>query len=155
MPRTLLVALVLILGGCHSYVPVRAGTAPIASTVRVHLTPEGVERIGAAYGSALGTIEGELESWGENVVVTIPVQASPGMLDRGLVNRIVIQQADVMAVEVRESDPTRTAVASIGLGAVVALTAIAVFGGVFGGTTIVDQPAPEDILVPRWLRIFP
>jgi hypothetical protein len=155
MPRTLLLALVLLLSGCHRYVAVRAGSVPPGSQVRVHLTPEGVERIGSAYGSATGIIDGELDSWADEVVVNIPVQASPGMLDRGLVNKIVIAQADIVAVELQQRDPTRTAALSIGLGAVVALTAIAVFGGVFGGTTIVDNPPPEDILVPRWLRIFP
>ena len=155
MSRTLLLAFVLALGGCHRYVPVRPGTVTPGSDVRVRLTPEGVQRIGEAYGSASGTITGQLESWAEEVVVRVPVGGSPGMLDRGLMNKIVIPQADIAAVDLIERDRTRTAVLSLSIGAVAGLTAIAVFGGVFGGATVKDPPAPEDTLIPLWLRIFP
>ena len=155
MPRTLLFVLLLALSGCHRYVPARMGAVPPGADVRVHLTSGGVQRIGEAYGSASGTVVGKLESWSSEVVISIPVEASPGMLDRGLTNRIVIPAADIVAVDLMESDRARTAVLSLGIGGVAGLTAIALFGGVFGGSTVNEGPAPEDTLLPLWMRIFP
>ena len=148
-----LLALVL-LAGCYRYVPQRPESIAPGTDVRIHLSADGVRRIGEAYGSASGVLEGRLESWGSDVEVTVPVEAAPGMLDRGLRNRIVVPQADVVGIELRERDATRTAALSVALGGVTALTAIAVFGGVFGGGTEPEDPLPEDVLVPFWLQIF-
>ena len=154
MGRALLITWAgLMLAGCHRYVPARIGAVPAGTDVRVHVTPDAAERIADAYGTA--DLEGRLESWSDEVVVTIPVPAAPGMLDRGLRNRVIIPAADVLAVEVRERDPTRSAILAGGIGVLVIGAAIAAFTGVFGGTRNTDPPIEEDILIPLWLRVFP
>ena len=155
MSRALTVVLVVLLTGCYSYVADRPGTIPPGSDVRLRLTQDGVQRIGEAYGSATGVLEGKLESWADEVVVTIPVPPTPGMLDRGLRNRIVVQQSDIVGIERRERDRTKTAALSISIGVLTAGMAIAMFSGVFGGTQNTDVPLPEDVVVPFWLKIFP
>ena len=98
MSRVLALVGIFILSGCYTYVPQRPGSIAPGADVRVHLSAEGVQRISEAYGSASGVLDGRLESWGDDVIVTIPVPAAPGMLDRGLRNRIVVRQADVIGV---------------------------------------------------------
>lgn len=148
MTRLLTLIGILFLSGCYAYLPQRPGSVAPGADVRVHLSREGVAAIGEAYGSATGVLEGRLESWGDDVVVTIPVPPAPGMLDRGLRNRIVVRQADVVGIDLRERDQTRTIALSVGLGGLVALTAIALFGGVFGGTQPQPENLPEDIRIP-------
>ena len=155
MSRAISVFLVVFLAGCYSYVAERPGAIPPGSDVRVRLSSDGVQRINEAYGSASGVLEGRLESWAEDVVVTIPVPATPGMLDRGLRNRIVFPQGDVVGVELRQRDRTKTAILSASLGVLVAGTTYAMFSGVFGGTSPDNTSLPEDIIVPFFIKIFP
>lgn len=143
-----LVTLLLLSTGCYRYVAQRPGSIPPGSDVRVHLSSEGVQRLGEAYGTASGTLEGRLESWAEDVKVTVPVQPAPGMLDRGLRNQIIIRQADIVGVDLRQRDRGRTIALSAGLGGVAAVTAVALFGGVFGGSQNEEEPLPEDVRIP-------
>src|SRR5689334_6915934 len=102
MKRALALIGVLGLNGCYAYLPQRPETVPIGSEVRVHLSIDGTQHLGQAYGSASGVLEGRLDRWADTVVVTMPVGASPGMLDRGLRNEIHIQQADIVGVDLRQ-----------------------------------------------------
>jgi hypothetical protein len=148
MSRVLALIGVLVLSGCYAYFPQRPGAVPLGADVRLQLSRDGVERIGAAYGSATGVLEGRLERWADEVEITIPVQAAPGMLDRGLRNRIVVRQTDILAVELRQRDQTKTVALSLALGGAAAVTAIALFGGVFGGTPPPNEQLPEDLRAP-------
>src|SRR5687768_2378457 len=154
MPRFPLLILLVLLSGCYRYCPQRPGAVPPGSDVRVHLSVEGVQRIGEAYGSAYGMLDGRLESWADEVVLTVAVPAAPGMIDRGLRNRIVIPQPDIVGIDLRQLDRTRTGALSATLGVVVVGAAIALFTGTFGGGTATDPPAPEDTIIPNWLQIF-
>ncbi|MSR36000.1 MAG: hypothetical protein EXR95_05055 [Gemmatimonadetes bacterium] len=152
---TAILVLTLTSSGCYRYVPQQPGTVPIGTEVRVHLTAAGMTRLGEAYGTASGTLDGRLDSWSEEVVVTVSVAPAPGMIDRGLRNRIVISQSEVISVDLRQRDPTRTGVLSVGLGVLVIGTAVAMFSGAFGGSTADDPDPPPDILIPSWLQVFP
>jgi hypothetical protein len=155
MARASLLLFAVLLTGCYSYVPQRPGEIPPGTEVRVHLSSDGARRVTETYPYVTGTIEGRLERWASDVEVSFPIPPTPGMVDRGLRNRIVIPQTDVVGIDLKQRDQARTAALSVGFGALVAVAAIGIFGGVFGGSTI-DEPAPpEDILVPFWIRIFP
>ena len=156
MRRALPLILIALLAGCYSYVPQRPGAVPPGTNVRLRLTADGVQRIGEAYGSASGVVEGRLESWSDQVEITFPVPPTPGMVDRGLRNKLIIPQADIVAVDMRQRDRTKTAILSASLGVLTAGTAIAMFSGVFGGTPPDGgPPLPEDIIVPFGIKIFP
>jgi hypothetical protein len=156
MTRALALVGILVLSGCYAYLPERPGDIAPGSDVRVHLSREGVEWIGAAYGSGTGVLEGRLDSWGDTVVVTVPVRASPGMLDRDLRNTIKVRQSDVLSVDLRRRDQTKSILASVGFGTVVALTAVAMFGGVFGGTQPTPEQLPDDgIRIPLSPQLIP
>jgi hypothetical protein len=155
MTRALAFLGILVLSGCFAYVPERPDAIPVGSDVRVHLSREGVDFLGAAYGSGSGILEGRLDRWGDTVVVTVPVQHSPGMLDRGLRNMIKVRRSDVLAVDLRHRDQTKTVMASLGFGGLVAITAVAMFGGVFGGTQPQPEQLPDEIRIPRSLQIIP
>lgn len=155
MGRAFVLALGVLLAGCHRYVPARPGAVPVGAEIRVHLTEDGARRIEALYAAQAGPVSGELESWSnEVVVIAVPVPAAPGMMDRGLRNRVIIPVADVLSVEVQERDRTRTMILSAGVATVVLGTAIAAFSGVFGGSRPPDTPAEEDAIIPLWLRVF-
>jgi hypothetical protein len=155
MTRATLLIFFPLLTGCYRYVPQRPGDIPAGTEVRVHLSSDGARRVTETYPYLTGSIEGRLERWANDVEMSFPVPATPGMVDRGLRNRIVIPQADVVGIDLKERDRTRTAALSAGLGALVAVTAIGIFGGVFGGSDLPDEQLPEDVLVPFWIRIFP
>jgi hypothetical protein len=156
MTRALAFVGILALSGCFAYVPERPDAIPTGSDVRVHLSRAGVEYLGAAYGSGSGILEGRLDSWGDTVVVTVPVQHSPGMLDRGLRNMIKVRQADVVAMDLRHRDQAKTVMASLGFGGLVAVAAVAMFGGVFGGTQPSTETLPDEgIRIPLSLQIIP
>jgi hypothetical protein len=150
-----LLGLVVLLAGCYSYVPQRPGDVSPGAEVRVHLSSDGARRLGETYPTLTGSIEGRLESWASNVEVSYPIPPTPGMVDRGLRNRLVIPQADIIGIDLKQQDRTRTVALTVGLGTATALTAIAIFGGVFGGSNLPDGQLPEDVLVPFWIKIFP
>lgn len=156
MVRTFsILALALLLSACHRYVPARLGEVPAGTEVRVHLTQDGARRVEASYGGSAEQLSGELHSWESEVVIAVLVPAAPGLLDRGLTNRIVLPQRDIVAIDVREPDRTRSILLGAGIAALAAGAAIAAFSGVFGGTTNSDPPLPEELLIPLWLRVFP
>jgi hypothetical protein len=155
MSRALPLVFLVLLAGCYSYVPQRPGSVPLGADVRVRITSDGVQRLGEAYGSVSGIVEGRLESWSDQVEITFPVPATPGMVDRGLRNKLIISQADIVGIDLRERDRTKTAILSASLGALTAGTAYAMFSGVFGGSQNNDPILPEDIVIPFGIRIFP
>ena len=155
MTRVLALAGILFLSGCYAYLPERPAAIPQGSDVRIHLSKDGVDWIGAAYGSASGVLEGRLESWGDTVVVTTPVPPSPGMLDRGLRNIVKVRQSDIISVDLKHRDQKKTVAVSLALGGLVAITAVAIFGGVFGSTEPPSGGVPEDVRIPLSTQIIP
>lgn len=157
MVRLCLLALTTALAaGCYRYEPARVGTVAPGTAVRLHVSDEASRRLEPLAGPATGEFSGELLEWGEDVVLAVDVPAARGMPDRRLRQRLVVRSDEVVAVEVREKDGTRTALLVGGVVAVVAAAAIAALSGVFGGSTDVPGPeVPEGSLVPAWLVPVP
>lgn len=146
------VMLAALLAGCHRYEPARIGAVPEGAAVRVHLTQEGARSLEEAGVTAGSDVSGTLLEWGDPVVLSVEVPAAEGMLDRGLRQRVMVAPDQIVGVEVRERDRTRTAILVGGIVAVVATAAISALSGVFGGS---DDPVPpgepEGSLIPSWL----
>lgn len=155
MARWFLVALALVATGCHRYVPAPLGAVPEGAEVRVHLSEEAADRIGARYGNRMEEVSGRLQRWSDEVVIAVPVPVAPGLVDRDLQNRVILPVADVLAIDVQERDRTRTILLGAAIGGVVLWAAISAISGVFGGTTGEDPPFEDQSVVPLWLRVFP
>lgn len=156
MARMFLLAVAVLLAGCHRYVPARTGSVPAGAGVRIHLSEAGARRVQELTGRESGSVTGDLERWAEDVVVSVPLPPTTGMLDRGLRQRIIVPAGEVVAVDVRELDRARTTMLGVGITAGVGVAAVAAFSGVFGGGRDPEPDLPEELRVPLlWIRIFP
>jgi hypothetical protein len=152
MTRSVALFLVLLSAGCYRYVPARTGAVSAGTEVRVHVTPEASARVGPVLGSELQQVDGQLERWSDEVVVSVRVPSGEGSVDRALRNRLVFSPAEVVAIEVRERDRARTTILAVGLAAVGVGAVVAAITGVFGGSQNTDPPLEEDSRVPM-LRV--
>jgi len=101
-------------------------------------------------------VEGVLVDWSQQVVVSAPVPEIPGAPARDLRRRVELAPDEVLAIEVRERDMTRTAVLAGGALAVVTVALLAAFTGTFGGYDVPGPPEQgEGLIMATWLRIFP
>jgi hypothetical protein len=148
MTRVLPLLLALALTGCYRYVPARAGAVPAGTEVRVHVSPEAAARVEPVLGSGLQEVDGLLERWGDEVVVSVRVPAGEGAIERDLRNRIILSPSEVLAIETRERDRARTALLAAGLTGVGVGALVAAISGVFGGSQNTDPPVEEDSRVP-------
>lgn len=149
-------ALAVLLSGCYRYTPARMGSVPAGTEVRLQLSDEGARRMETFTGSRRARVSGELIQWTEDVVVSVGVPASEGMVDRDLRQRIVVAEDEVVGVEVRERDRTRTAVLVGGAVTLVTTALITAFSGEFGRSGG-DEPPPtheEGVVIPAWPGVF-
>jgi hypothetical protein len=148
MIRFIPLLLVLSSTACYRYVPARTGAVPTGTEVRVHVTPEAAARVEPVVGSSLQQVDGQLESWGSEVVLAVRVPSGEGAIERDLRNRVILAPTEVIAIEVRERDRARTAILTAGLTAVGVGAVVAAISGVFGGSQNTDPPVEEDSRVP-------
>jgi hypothetical protein len=154
MVRAFSILLFVLSAGCYRYVPARLGAVPEGTSVRLHVSPEGASRVEPVIGTAAAELVGVLERWSNEVVIAVRVPAGAGVVDRGLENRIVLMPAEVVAIEVRERDRTRTTLLTAGGVALVGGAAVAALSGVFGGSSNNDPPVEEDARVPVSIPFF-
>ena len=148
MTRLLLLTSLVLSQGCYRYVAARPGEVPMGTEVRLHVSPDAATRVEPVVGTGLQQLDGQLESWGNEVVLAVRVPASEGGVDRALRNRIVFSPNEVLAIEVRERDRAKTTLLAVGLGAVGVGAVVAALSGVFGGSQNTDPPVEEDSRVP-------
>ena len=148
MSRLLLIASLVLLQGCYRYVASRGDAVPAGSEVRLHVSADAATRVEPVVGTGLQQVDGQLESWGSEVVLGVRVPAAEGGIDRALRNRVVFAPSEVLAIEVRERDRAKTYLLTAGLSAVGITAVIAAVSGVFGGSQNTDPPVEEDARVP-------
>ena len=124
MTRTgLTMVLLLAIAGCARWVPTPLGTVPPGSDVRLRLSEDGAERLAESTGSRRVEVTGELIQWEPQVLLST-VLATAGMgVDPGLRQRLVVDPDEVLAIDVREVDRTRTGLLA---GSVVAVAGSAI-----------------------------
>ena len=158
MRRFLLASsLLLLTAGCHRYVPVRAGSIPVGTEVRVELSDGAAARMEGVLGRRLTEVAGELTEWSDRVVVAVPVATTAGLTDRDLRRPVVLELEEVVGVDVRERDRLRTAILIAGVVAAVGSAALAAFTGTFGGSSTGEDPPeqPEGSIIPLWRWTVP
>lgn len=143
--------------GCYAYAPASLETIAPGETVRARLTPQARERLPAQVRGADGTLQGELlehDDGGLTLFVPTAVRQE-GFYAEDLHQRIMLSTADVVEVERRQLDRSRT-YALIGVaGAAVVAVAIETLSGKTGGNTIDHtNPGPSASRIPLFrLRV--
>lgn len=138
--------------GCYSYTPIETSAAPVGTEVRAHISGAASDRIAPIIGQfnqrvLTGKID---ENNGGNM--TLEVQ-SGAVLNTGtaitpLLQRVPLVPADVVALEQRRLDVTRTSVLIGAIGAGVALASYLAWNA--GGHS---DPGPGDTGGPPINRI--
>ncbi len=147
-----LVALVPLLAACYVYQPVGLSELAPGDEVRVRVTSEAVDRAEPAVvldRDVEGVFAG-LE--GEDFLLDVAVGTQDsGFRNQSLNQRIDLRTQDLLDVERRSLDQTRTGVVLGTVGAVAAVAAFSAFSK-SGGTTSTTPPTPGDGIVVQILR---
>jgi hypothetical protein len=132
----LMLAAAAAVGGCYSYVPSELAALPDAQEVRVLISRAGALRLsdmGAGDLVSLDdpTVAGVLQQTADGrVLLRIPVPTgSPGMLGRPIVQQLILDRSEIVRVERRRLDRTRTAFAVGGAAGLVTATIVLIIGG--------------------------
>jgi Na+/H+-dicarboxylate symporter len=148
------VALLLMLsvGGCYKYSYEPLAQAPVGEDVRVHLSEQGFARLMESrrdFTPASPTIDGKLAANGAGeIALMISLPPNPTTPGLELRQSVSIPASDVLQIERRQLDRTKTTVAAVGAGAVVAGLIVYSVRGTFGGTTTETPPQQSENRVP-------
>lgn len=98
-----------VLSGCYTYVPVRPETATAPMRVRAHLSPEGTARVTPVIG-ARAQLDGRLvETTPEGLYLEVPsAVVRDGMRTETLTQRLLVPREEVVSLQRRQLDRTRT-----------------------------------------------
>jgi hypothetical protein len=98
------------LGGCYAYQHVPLDAAPMGATVRGHLSESGAARARELTGRERRTLEGRLVRADERgFELALPVRTEPGRAGaEPLFESITLAHGDVVQLELRRLDRTRT-----------------------------------------------
>jgi hypothetical protein len=151
MHRMLLMTLAALTGaGCYTFTPLDRATVGPGEPVRVTLSPEGGDYISQITGRHARAVEGVFVEWSAGrMVVALPVP-SPSIrgTPTGLRQEVPIAAADVLLVERREFDRSRTALVLAATGTVAGLVLWRAQSGGGGG------PGGPDNGGPVFLRVL-
>lgn len=145
----LAVSLLVVIGGCYSYEPVRPERVAPGTAVRVRITSEEAARLSDVLPTGARVLDGEfVDRTGAGLTLTVP----SAVIDqrRGVTRlhqRIDLPAGEVLGLERRRLDGLKTA-AAVGAGAVaVGLIAAFAFDS-DGGTKGAPKPNPDDVRIP-------
>lgn len=149
---SLLMALVILTSGCARWIPARVGEVPVGTDVRLRLSEEGASQLEELTGTRQSEVSGQLLQWGSEVMVSAALRtAAAGANSSSLRQRFVVDEEDILGVDVRELDRTRTGL-FVGGVAVVAGSAIVwvvsqLTGGGIAAPTDPPPPGPSEPFV--------
>ncbi|MBI4538044.1 MAG: hypothetical protein HY704_00870 [Gemmatimonadetes bacterium] len=136
---------------CYSYVPAQLDSVAPGERVRVRVSAETADWLREAIGSDNRVVEGELLGREQSeVFLDVPVATRQiGFHFEAFNQRINLAERDILEVERKALDRTRTFGFSAVLAAVGAVAVYEAFGRKAGGDTQQPPPpGPADILVP-------
>ena len=150
----LLLVLVVLSVGCHRYVPAQIGDVSPGMEIRLRLSDEGAERVEEFTGLRRAEVSGELLEWSDEVLVSMPAPNQVGMNGRSLQQRVVVGADQVLGIDVREFDRTRTTLFVSGVSVVVGAALITAVAKLFGGTEKGEIPPGDNLPTdPLLLRL--
>ena len=104
----LILTLLLTVSGCARWVPAQLGTVPPGTDVRLRLSEDGVAQLEEMTGAGAAQVTGELLQWEPEVLVSTALARTGARVDTGLRQRLVVDPDNVVGIDVREVDRTRT-----------------------------------------------
>lgn len=157
MTRTgLILILLLTISGCARWVPAQLGTVPPGTDVRLRLSEDGAAQLAEMTGAGAAEVTGELIQWEPEVLVSTALAPTAGRLDPGLRRRLVLDPDNVVGIDVREVDRTRTGLL---VGGVVAAAGSAIAWAVVNiirGSEGTPNAPPTDVPAEPFVRLrFP
>lgn len=147
---TALLAVSVLLAGCYAHVPVSLERVKPPARVRAQISPEAGERIAPVLGEARTTLMGRLvEITPQGIYLDVTSgYVEAGMRSERLTQRLLLEREEVLGLQRRELDRTRTMLAvGAGAAAVAAMVYVALSGET-GGTTGGPGPGPVEAGVP-------
>lgn len=150
-PRSLLAVLLLPLAGCYSHAVTSLDAVSPGQQVRITVTPASRAQISPLVGSERPTLEGELAEITDDgaFYMTVPSGVrQEGFSFETLYQKLRFAQEDVVAIETRRINRSRTALLLGGMGVVVTAVILDTFTGRSGGNT--EQSPGEN---PAQVRI--
>ena len=152
MMRTgLALILLLTVSGCARWVPAQLGTVPPGTDVRLRLSEDGAEQLEEMTGAGTTEVTGELVQWEPEVLVSTALGPSAMRLDPGLRQRLVLDPDNVVAIDVREVDRTRTGLLVGGVvavaGSAIAWALVNIIRGSEGAPTSPTTDVPQEPFV--------
>lgn len=145
----LLLAASLATSGCYAYIPIAPQEAAPGDAVRFRLTPEEAARYQDLRLANPRLIEGTLVQEGETEMVLDAHVGRAGAAEgsRLLVQEVSIPRAEILEVELRKLDGTKTGLVVAG-GIVAIATVVAVSGGGSGSDDGGGTDIPEARRIP-------
>ena len=106
---SLVMALLITVSGCVRWIPARVGEVPVGADVRLRLSEEGAAQLEETTGTRRSEVSGQLLQWDDEVMVSAALQgAGAGANSSSLRQRFVVDEEDILGVDIRELDRTRT-----------------------------------------------
>lgn len=153
-----LIGILGLLAGCYTYVPINAETVAPPLRVRAYLSPEAAERVAPVVGGVHSAVDGRLvEAAGRSFYLEVTsAYVQQGMRTETLSQRLLLAPEDIVSLQRRELDRTRTyLLAGAGAAAVGALIYTAVSGEAGGSTTQPPSGGGSEVRNPLPLLSIP
>lgn len=149
------VVLITSIAGCYSYVPAEPGRIPPRSDVRAYVTADQASRLDPLVVRGERVVEGELlENGAADLLLLVPVSRDiPGARVESLHQRVLVSSADIVQLELRRLDRTRTGLLIAGGAALIGGVLITQLTGDSGGGTVEPPPVPPENRIPVGLRV--
>ena len=151
---SLLMALVILVSGCARWIPARVGEVPAGTDIRLRLSEEGAAQLEELTGTRQSEVSGQLLQWGSEVMVSAALRtAGAGANSSSLRQRFVVDEEDIVGVDVRELDRTRTGLFVGGVAVVAGSAIVWVVSQLAGGGTAAPTDPPTSGPSEPFVRI--
>ena len=146
-----ILALLLTVSGCARWVPAELGTVPAGADVRLRLSEDGAAQLEEITGARASEVTGELLQWEPEVLVSTALAPTGAHVDPSLRQRLVVDPANVVGIDVREVDRTRTGFLVGGVvavaGSAVVWAVVNIIRGSEGAPTTSPTDGPQEPFV--------
>lgn len=147
---------VLLLCGCHSYVPTTTQAMPVGSHFRAMMSTEAQVALRDRIGYDSQFVEGRLvEAVGDSLLFSVRTSTSSREFGRqSFYQRLDVLRGDILRVDMRKADIVRTGVVVGMVAGGATLAVLQAFGDPGGGTDNPNGITPEE-RVTRWILSVP
>ena len=147
-----ILVLLMAVSGCARWVPAELGTVPPGSDVRLRLSEDGAANVEEMTGDRAAEVTGELLQWEPEVLLSTALAPTGARVDPGLRQRLVVDPANVVGIDVREVDRTRTGFLVGGVVAVAGSAIVWALVNIIRGSEGAPTQPPTDVPSEPFVR---